>query len=511
MSNELKVEQTPIPGLLTITIPVHGDARGWFKENWQREKMVAAGLPDFGPVQNNVSFNAQVGVTRGIHAEPWDKFISVASGRVFGAWVDVREGDTFGVTYWREITPDIAIFVPRGVGNAFQTLDAPATYTYLVNDHWSAERQGEYTFVNLADETLNIPWPIPPHEREVSAQDLDHPPLEQVKPMPRPRQWRAHSEGTVAPPAPDAPHKPSSSVRPRGNDRVLIVGQGGQLSRALAERWLDEHGAVTPLAPARHVRIVGRDQLDLASLDSIRAFDFSPYDLIVNAAAYTAVDAAESAEGRRDAWAVNVTGVAALVAGARSAGASIIHVSSDYVFDGSFALHAEDEEFAPLGVYGQTKAAGDAVVAGYERHYIVRTSWVVGQGKNFVTTMAALARGGVDPSVVHDQVGRLSFASEIARAIEHLVRTGAEFGTYNVSNSGDSASWFDLARFVFEALGHDPERVSGVSTVEYFGDKTGVAPRPLNSTFLLDKIEATGFTARDQFEALSEYLRTLEP
>ena len=80
------------PGCVVLRLDVHEDNRGWFKENWQREKMTALGLPDFGPVQNNISFNAARGTTRGIHAEPWDKFVSVATGRVFGAWVDLREG-----------------------------------------------------------------------------------------------------------------------------------------------------------------------------------------------------------------------------------------------------------------------------------------------------------------------------------------------------------------------------------------------------------------------------------
>jgi len=93
---DLQLSSTPIPGLLVIDLPLHGDNRGWFKENWQREKMMALGLPDFRPVQNNVSFNATVGVTRGLHAEPWDKLVSVTTGAVFGAWVDLREGETFG-------------------------------------------------------------------------------------------------------------------------------------------------------------------------------------------------------------------------------------------------------------------------------------------------------------------------------------------------------------------------------------------------------------------------------
>jgi len=158
LGKPLAVEETPIPGFLRIDLTVHGDNRGWFKENWQREKMLALGLPDFGPVQNNISFNNEVGVTRGIHAEPWDKFVSVATGRVFGAWVDLREGPSFGAVYTCEIDPSVAVFVPRGVGNSYQTLEPNTAYTYLVNDHWSADAR--YTFLNLADETVNVPWPI---------------------------------------------------------------------------------------------------------------------------------------------------------------------------------------------------------------------------------------------------------------------------------------------------------------------------------------------------------------
>ena len=95
----LKVLSTPIEGLLVVELEVHGDNRGWFKENWQRAKMVELGVPDFGPVQNNMSFNHTAGATRGIHAEPWDKFVSVARGRIFGAWVDLRSGPGFGTTF----------------------------------------------------------------------------------------------------------------------------------------------------------------------------------------------------------------------------------------------------------------------------------------------------------------------------------------------------------------------------------------------------------------------------
>lgn len=179
----LAVRETPIPDVKLFDLPVHGDSRGWFKENWQREKMLDLGLPDFGPVQNNISFNDAVGTTRGIHAEPWDKFISIAVGSVFGAWVDLRAGDSFGTVFTAELDPSTAIFIPRGVGNAYQTLEPNTAYTYLVNDHWSADKVGEYSFLNLADETVGIAWPIPLHRAELSEKDRQHPRLGQVAPL----------------------------------------------------------------------------------------------------------------------------------------------------------------------------------------------------------------------------------------------------------------------------------------------------------------------------------------
>lgn len=178
-TKELSVNTTKIPGLLFLDLPVHGDNRGWFKENWQREKMTGLGLPDFGPVQNNISFNKTAGVVRGIHAEPWDKYISVANGKVFAALVDLRPGDTFGVIETIEITPDRAIYVPKGVGNSFQTLEPDTVYTYLVNAHWSPD--AEYTFVNLADPELAIQWPIPLDQAELSEKDKNHPTLAELK------------------------------------------------------------------------------------------------------------------------------------------------------------------------------------------------------------------------------------------------------------------------------------------------------------------------------------------
>lgn len=439
---DLTVSETAIPGVLLVELPVHGDSRGWFKENWQREKMVALGLPDFTPVQNNISFNEAAGTTRGIHAEPWEKFISVATGRIFGAWVDLREGESFGTVLTAELGPGQAIFVPRGVGNSYQTLEPSTAYTYLVNAHWSAA--AEYTFLNLADETVAIDWPIPLADAELSDKDKAHPRLADVVPF-----------------AAAAAYDPNTP-------RTLIVGANGQLGRALAE--------VLPLATGW-----GRDDLDVTDSSAVAAVDWSQFDTVINAAAYTKVDEAETTQGRRDAWRGNVHAVVDLARAAIAHDLTLVHVSSDYVFDGENEVHTVDESFSPLGVYGQTKAAGDAVMMTVPRGYIARTSWVIGEGSNFIRTMQGLAERGIDPQVVDDQIGRLTYAADLADGIVGLLRESKPYGTYNITSGGEPQSWFALARTAFADAGHDPERVSATTTEEYGAGKA-LAPRPRYST-----------------------------
>lgn len=457
----VRLEQTAIPGLLLVHLDVPADDRGWFKENWQRRKLADLGFPDLGPVQHNVAFNHRRGTLRGVHAEPWDKLISVVTGRVFGAYVDLRAGDSFGRTVTVEADPSLAVLVPRGVGNAYQTLEDGTSYSYLVNDHWSPD--ATYVAVDAADPALGIAWPIAPSEAVMSEKDRANPRLADVSPMP---------------------------VR-----RPLILGAHGQLGRALAVAYPD-------------ARLVARDDVDLSDPAAVAALAWADTDVVLNAAAFTAVDAAETPEGRRQAWAVNAALPATLARLATEHRCTLVHYSTDYVFDGTEVGpdgHTEDEPLSPLGVYGQAKAAGDLAVGTAPRHYVLRTSWVIGDGANFVRTMQRLAADGISPSVVDDQVGRLTFTDELVRTTQHLIETGAPFGTYHVTNGGEPTSWYDVARAVFRLSGRDESDVSPTSTAAYSAGKQ-LAPRPLDSRLSLAKLRATGFEPEDAVTALERYV-----
>lgn len=175
-----------IPGMIEFDIPVHGDNRGWFKENFQKEKMLPLGFPESffkeNKLQNNVSLSRK-GVLRGLHAEPWDKYISVAdNGRVLGSWVDLREGASFGHVYQTVIDASKGIYVPRGVANGFQVLSDTVSYSYLVNDYWALDLKPKYAFVNYADPALGIKWDDV-ENAEVSEADKNHPLLKDVVPL----------------------------------------------------------------------------------------------------------------------------------------------------------------------------------------------------------------------------------------------------------------------------------------------------------------------------------------
>jgi dTDP-4-dehydrorhamnose reductase len=274
---------------------------------------------------------------------------------------------------------------------------------------------------------------------------------------------------------------------------IFIIGANGQLGLALKSKY-------------PNARSADSGELDITNIDAVNSYDWSGIKVIINAAAYTNVDQAETSEGRVITWQVNSSGVANLVKLAESRDITLVHVSTEYVFDGTKTPHTESEPFSPLGVYGQSKAAGDIAASLLPKHYIVRTSWVIGEGKNFVRTMISLGQKGVSPTVVSDQIGRLTFTSELVKAIDYLLTNQSSYGIYNVSNSGESVSWADVTRAIFNEAGFNLE-VKDTTTSEYFKDRVDVAPRPLESALDLTKLIGTGFVSTDWKEDLSSYIK----
>lgn len=181
-TTEVTAETTDIPGLLIFDVTKVEDERGYYQETYQKAKLVAAGMPEgFSVVQTSTSYNKTTGVTRGFHAEPWDKYLTVIKGKVFAAWVDLREGESFGRTATVEVTPGVAVFVPQGVGNSFQVLEDDTYYLYSVSAHWSADLYDEYCFANLADPEIGIEWPISLDQAVMSDRDRTHPMLKDAK------------------------------------------------------------------------------------------------------------------------------------------------------------------------------------------------------------------------------------------------------------------------------------------------------------------------------------------
>jgi dTDP-4-dehydrorhamnose reductase len=241
------------------------------------------------------------------------------------------------------------------------------------------------------------------------------------------------------------------------------------------------------------------DITDKGALD--RALSGGGFDVVINCAAFTAVDRAETE--RETALAVNATGAGNVAAAARAAGSRSVLVSTDYVFDGSKSgPYREDDEPCPVNYYGYTKLAGERLAADSDPdRLIVRTQWLYGAGgKNFVETMLALAETKKTISVVDDQWGSPTWTVDLAQAIAQLVEHRCR-GIYHVSNTGHT-TWFDFARTIFEIEDKKIEVVP-ITAAQY----SAPAKRPANSVFDMTKLlKDTGHAPRQWAEALKDYL-----
>lgn len=277
--------------------------------------------------------------------------------------------------------------------------------------------------------------------------------------------------------------------------KALVTGAKGQLGTELT-KLLEERGT-------DYIGIDYQD-LDITDAEAVMAYFAEAQPAVVyHCAAYTAVDKAED-EGKEVNWNVNVEGTRNVARAAKAVGASLVYISTDYVFDGTNTDEYQvDDETNPQNEYGRSKLAGEkAVQEEMFNYYIVRTSWVFGEyGHNFVYTMKRLAETHPKLTVVNDQYGRPTWTRTLSEFVTHLVEKEVEFGTYHLSNN-DSCSWYEFAK---EILKDEDIEITPVDSSE-FPQK---ATRPKHSIMELSKAKATGFEIPTWQDALEEFKKSL--
>lgn len=273
---------------------------------------------------------------------------------------------------------------------------------------------------------------------------------------------------------------------------MLITGGTGQLGTELS-KLLEERHIEHISAGSNEINIVDKEAVD-EYIQKLKP------KVIYHCAAYTAVDAAEEV-GKEANYQVNAIGTKNVATAAEQVGATVVYISTDYVFDGLHTEEYKEDDFTnPKNEYGKAKLAGELQIKeNVSRYYIVRTSWVFGQyGKNFVYTMLKLANTHNKLTVVSDQFGRPTWTRTLAEFITHLIDTKSAFGIYHLSND-HSCSWYEFAK---EILIDKDIEILPVTSNEY----PQKAYRPKHSIMNLDKAKATGFEIVTWEEALKQFL-----
>lgn len=278
--------------------------------------------------------------------------------------------------------------------------------------------------------------------------------------------------------------------------KILITGSNGMLGHDLENVLKDKHELI--LTTSKTLDITDKDK----TMEIIK--ENNP-DIVINSAAYTDVDGCETHQDL--AYAVNGQGVKNLALACRQIDCPLVHVSTDYVFDGTARDPIpEDGEIGPISVYGKSKLMGEqAIEEILDKYFIVRTAWLYGiNGKNFPKTMLELAENHPEITVVYDEVGTPTYTPDLAYGISELIETDF-YGIYHLTNSG-SCSWCEFARYIFEIAGRDVNVVP-VTASEF----SRPAPRPSYSVLMNKKWIENGFEPlRDYKEAISEYIELIK-
>ena len=282
--------------------------------------------------------------------------------------------------------------------------------------------------------------------------------------------------------------------------KILVTGSKGQLGydcvRELRERGYND------------VMATDIDDLDITNeAGALNYVSKNKPDVIIHCASWTAVDKAE--ENKESVYKINVLGTKNLVQAARTVGAKILYISTDYVFHGDGCSYQEINDFKrPLSVYGKSKLDGEKEIEMYSKHFILRISWLFGvNGSNFVKTMLKLGKAHKKIDVVCDQIGSPTYAVDLAKLICDMIET-ERYGTYHATNEG-ICSWADFAEAIFR-YSHLNVKVNRVTTKQYLFEKPHQALRPLNSRLSKKSLDDAGFRRLPSWEdALIRYLREI--
>ncbi len=287
------------------------------------------------------------------------------------------------------------------------------------------------------------------------------------------------------------------------DSKILVTGVKGQLGYDCL-RELSKRGY-------RNVLGIDRDELDITDEKAVMAFirAYKP-EVVMHNAAYTAVDKAES--NKDSVYAVNALGPKYIANACKEVGASMVYISTDYVFDGKGVTPFEvDSPKGGLSTYGKTKGDGEDFVRSIlDKYFIVRISWVFGKnGNNFVKTMLRLAESGKkELSVVDDQIGSVTYTRDLARLLVDMIETD-KYGVYHATNEG-YLSWKEFAEEIFK-LAHKDVMVHGVSTEEYKRLVPNQTDRPLNSRMSKSSLDKAGFARLPEWkDALRRYLEEID-
>ena len=280
--------------------------------------------------------------------------------------------------------------------------------------------------------------------------------------------------------------------------KILITGANGLLGHELSS-ILKGHTLI----------LLSHSQLDISDPESVnKQIDSSSPDIIINSAAYTQVDACETNYDL--AFKSNAIGPKNLAIKCKQLGIPLIHISTDYVFEGNEKKNSplvEDDKLGPKTVYGKTKLEGEKMVQeNCQKYFILRTAWLYGEGKNFVKTMLSLSKKNKELKVVNDQIGSPTYAKDLAKAIKEIIEKKSDkYGIYHVTNKGE-VSWYEFAKKIFE-IKNIEIKVNPCTSEEF----PRPAPRPHYSVLSNQKWIDAGFTPmRNYEEALKEYLDSLK-